>query len=119
MKKIKILSIVFLLAFVFALSACGIGPASLAAPQNVVLAGTVISWDEVDGAEYYEVRASRNYGCTAETKSKDEILGASFDLSELELPAGKTYRITVRAKATGEYGQILRGEWSVSIAFEN
>lgn len=108
MKKTKKLLIVIAsLALLIILCSCSQVQTVLSTPQNLVVNDGVLHWQSVDGASAYIV--------AIDGIEQPKTTSAQLDLSKINLEAGKTYSIQV--KATGDGYLYLNSEFSTSLSY--
>ncbi|MBR1747444.1 MAG: hypothetical protein IJ735_04460 [Clostridia bacterium] len=91
MKKIALAFVIVLL--IGAVAGCGAIQQQLSAPTGVVINGSRIQWNSVEGSSGYVILSGETEIVTTSN--------TSFDLSKLDLTEGQTYQISVKAKGDG------------------
>jgi hypothetical protein len=108
----RVLIVLFLCSSVFALTSCvdpKVEDTKLVTPQNVMIAGSIVSWDAVVNSTNYAVHISGLDGSPVSTRE------LSYDLETLSLEHGGTY--SVQIQAIGNIVKYQHSDLSLSVSY--
>ncbi len=72
----------------------------LATPQNIVMNGSVATWDAVDNADSYKVYLYENDSATPLYPAGEAMMTRSYTVNSALLETGKSYKVRVEAHNT-------------------